>query len=365
MSASLKIGLLTDNFPGSGGVGGIGTYTRSVGEELARLGHEVHIFTGADVKQLTTRDSNGATVWECPHWGKRRDMPLRNAIEFTLKYKAQAEYLYRYSMMTAVRKVAKGRPFDVIESPEFSALAGLIDRKHCTRRLAVRLHGSSSQWRPADQPDGLTAVDESEKALALAADVITVPTANSRQATAKIWNCSLDRAVVIGNPVRNGVAPKFAGLVVSTGVYFGRFEPRKGVDTIAAAIGPVRKHFPGFKLLFVGADNWWSDGTKSSEIIRKIAGQTGGADGYELHPSRFDNDLITTAQNASFCVFPSRAESFGLVMLEAMAWGCPTIVSDIGPFRELAAANNTTECCLFADAESPAEFADRMCVLLG
>jgi glycosyltransferase involved in cell wall biosynthesis len=366
MPASLKIGLLTDNFPGSGGVGGIGTYTRSVADELVKLGHEVHVFTGADVKAVTTRTSGGATIWECPHWGQRREMPLVNAVEFTVRFKAKAEDLDRYAMMTAVRKAAKGRAFDVIESPEFSALAGLIDRKKYVRRLAVRLHGSSSQWRPANQPDVLTPMDESEKALALAADVITVPTINARQTTAKLWKCELDRARVIGNPVRNGVAPKFAGPAVCTGVYFGRLEPRKGVDTLAGAIGPVRKHFPNFKMQFIGKDNHWPDGTQASEIIRRIAAATGGEGGYEILPSRFDGDLVSAAQNASFCVFPSRAESFGLVMLEAMAWGVPTIVSDIGPFRELAAAGeNPAECCLFADPESPAEFADRMCQLLG
>jgi glycosyltransferase involved in cell wall biosynthesis len=365
VNSKLKIGLLTDNYPGSGGVGGIGTYTRSVAEELVKLGHEVHVFTGANVKKLKTRICCGATVWECPRWGQRRDMPLKNAIEFTVRFKANAEVLDRYVMMTAVRQAAQSKAFDVIESPEFSALAGLIDRKKYARRLAVRLHGSSSQWRPAGDTGALRPMDQAERALALAADVLTVPTIISRQTAAQFWNCSLDRAIVIGNPVRNGVAPNFKGPSVCSGVYFGRLEPRKGVDTIAAAIGPVRKRFPNFKLHFIGTDNWWPDGTKSSEIIRRIAASTGGEGGYEIHPSRFDGDLVAAAQNASFCVFPSRAESFGLVMLEAMAWGIPTIVSDIGPFRELAAAGNAkSECCLFADPESPAEFAEKMCLLL-
>jgi glycosyltransferase involved in cell wall biosynthesis len=362
MLASLKIGLLTDNFPGSGGVGGIGTYTRSVADELVRLGHEVHVFTGAAIKKLSTRSSNGVTIWECPLWGQRRDMPLTKAVEFTVRYKAKAEDINRYVMMTAVRQAARGRKFDVIESPEFSALAGLMDHHKYTHRMAVRLHGSSSQWRPANQAAGLTPLDESEKSLALSADVLTVPTANARQTTAQLWNCSLDRAIVIGNPVRNGVPPKFAGPLACTAVYFGRLEPRKGVDTLAATIGPVRRHFPDFQLLLIGKDNQWPDGTRASEIIRKIAADTGGADGYTIFPSRFDGELVSAAQQSSFCVFASRAESFGLVMLEAMAWGIPTIASDIGPFRELATSK--TECCLLADPESPADFADKMCALL-
>jgi glycosyltransferase involved in cell wall biosynthesis len=363
MPERLKIALLTDNFPGSGGVGGIGTYSRSVGDELVRLGHEVHVFTGASVRKIQHKNSNGLNLWECPHWGQRRDMPLINAVEFTIKYKARAEELDRYAMMTAVRKAAANRRFDLIESPEFSALAGLMDKGKYAARLAVRLHGSTSQWRPSNQAAGLTPMDEREKSLALAADVLTVPTLNARQTTERLWNCSLDRAVVIGNPVRNGVPPKFAGPNSCSGVYFGRLEPRKGVDTIATAIGLVRKQFPNFRLHFIGTDNSWPDGTQSSQIIRQKAAQNGGEAGVEIHPSRFGADLVSAAQNAAFCVFPSRAESFGLVMLEAMAWGVPTIVSDIGPFKELAASSKS-ECCLFAGVESPEEFAEQMCRLL-
>jgi glycosyltransferase involved in cell wall biosynthesis len=171
---------------------------------------------------------------------------------------------------------------------------------------------------------------------------------------------------VIGNPVRNGVLPAFRGPEACSGVYFGRLEPRKGVDTIASAIGLVRKEFPNFKLHFIGQDNWWPDGTQSSEIIRRCAAGTGGDGAYEIHPTRYDGDLVAAAQAGSFCIFPSRVESFGLVMLEAMSWGIPTIASDIGPFRELARVDGRdVECCLFADAESPAAFARQMCRLLG
>jgi glycosyltransferase involved in cell wall biosynthesis len=39
--------------------------------------------------------------------------------------------------------------------------------------------------------------------------------------------------------------------------------------------------------------------------------------------------------SADFCVFPSRHESFGLGILEAMASGTPIIASNMGFFREI------------------------------
>ena len=40
-------------------------------------------------------------------------------------------------------------------------------------------------------------------------------------------------------------------------------------------------------------------------------------------------------KSADICVFPSRHEGFGIVILEAMASGTPVIASDIPSFREI------------------------------
>lgn len=46
-------------------------------------------------------------------------------------------------------------------------------------------------------------------------------------------------------------------------------------------------------------------------------------------------ELITQYQRCDIFVFPSRGEGLGKVLLEAMACGCPVVVSDISPFKEI------------------------------
>ena len=61
-----------------------------------------------------------------------------------------------------------------------------------------------------------------------------------------------------------------------------------------------------------------------------------------------DEDLIRLYQNAQCFVFPSLYEGFGIPPLEAMACGCPVVVSDIKVLREVCGA-----AALYCDIYDP------------
>ncbi|MBC7784025.1 MAG: glycosyltransferase family 4 protein [Burkholderiales bacterium] len=351
--ARLKIGLLTDNYPHTGGFGGIGSYTRSVGEELARRGHDVHIFTLSDTTELRRSTINGTTVWECPGWSKRRQMPFMNAAEFTLKYKADAVYLFRYTIMVAVRKAAQGGKFDVIESPEFGALGDLVLPGGYTRRFAVRLHGPANKW---------DVLRKAERALTLGADVVTTPTVASREQCEELWGILIPNAIVIGNPAKPPPPMPEHQPTTQSALFFGRLEPRKGVDVLAEAVGKVRLRHPNFHMIFSGKNVPWPDGRMGSQVIRDIADSTGGTGGYTVcEPPLSDQGLLETARRGTLCIFPSRLETFGLSFLEGMMWGVPTVVTDIPPFRELAEDGVHS---LFARNEDADDLAAKICQVL-
>jgi glycogen(starch) synthase len=63
---------------------------------------------------------------------------------------------------------------------------------------------------------------------------------------------------------------------------------------------------------------------------------------------------------ADLCVVPSIYEPFGLVALEAMASGCPTIVADTGGLREVVPAGSAWACAFRArDSSSLARMAQQ------
>ena len=368
MTKKLKIGLLTDNYPDSGGMGGIGTYTKIVAEELARMGHEAHVFTPAPVVRHRRREINGVHVWECPTWAKRREMPPQNAVEFTLRYKARAHFLTRYTLAVAVRQAASSGPFDVIESPEFAALGSVIP-KWSMRRLAVRLHLPSGLAHALDGTEAFasTPINEAERALALRADVITAPSNDAYQRIARYWDRALARTVIVGNPLSWLSEDTRHASTGCSAVYFGRLESRKGIDTFAAVLGRLKEQLPDFQAAFVGANNTWftEQGAKSSwtgaEEIGRIAAETGGAGTYTIHPAMPRDQLKRIVQNATVCVVPSRCETFGYSLLEAMLWKTPCVVSDIPVFRELA---RDEEHCLFAKLGDVSDFCEKITSLL-
>jgi len=68
-----------------------------------------------------------------------------------------------------------------------------------------------------------------------------------------------------------------------------------------------------------------------------------------------DNELIALYKKADAFVFPSLYEGFGLPPLEAMTLGCPVIVSDIPPHREVC-----EDAAVYCDPHSPTDIAGKI-----
>jgi glycosyltransferase involved in cell wall biosynthesis len=105
-------------------------------------------------------------------------------------------------------------------------------------------------------------------------------------------------------------------------LYVGRISKEKDLDVLAAAYRKVRERHPSTRLAFVG------DGPYLKELRDSLpeAVFTGYLSG---------GDLAKAFASADIFVFPSTTDTFGNVVLEAMASGLPAIVSDTGGPREL------------------------------
>lgn len=113
-------------------------------------------------------------------------------------------------------------------------------------------------------------------------------------------------------------------------LYVGSLSKRKNFPAMfKAAVELARKR--GFRFRFVGgtaATLTGSDLTLPDDISANI----------DFIGQIDDTETLGAYYREAACfMFPSRYESSGLPPAEAMAWGCPVIVSDIPPLRERCA----------------------------
>ncbi|GAB1539244.1 glycosyltransferase family 1 protein [Scytonema sp. NUACC21] len=114
-------------------------------------------------------------------------------------------------------------------------------------------------------------------------------------------------------------------------LYVGRFDPRKGIETLVRAVGESQvRNLDNFQLIIGGGScPGHSDGMERDRI-ESIVSELGMTD-FTTFPGRLSQDILPYYYAAAdVCVVPSHYEPFGLVAIEAMASGTPVIASDVG-----------------------------------
>ena len=134
-------------------------------------------------------------------------------------------------------------------------------------------------------------------------------------------------------------------------LYVGSRADYKNFKFLVKAITPLLKANPNLKLLAAGGGKFDDDELKwikslclENQIVQK---------------SFKENELGHFYQNAELFVFPSLYEGFGIPVLEAMASGCPIILTKHGSFPEIAG-----EAGIYFDSNSEEDLRDKIQMLL-
>ena len=114
-------------------------------------------------------------------------------------------------------------------------------------------------------------------------------------------------------------------------LYVGRFDPRKGIETLVRAVGQSKlRGKKDIKLIIGGGSRPGQSDGLERDRIESIVSELGMTD-MTIFPGRLgDETLHNYYAAADVCVVPSHYEPFGLVAIEAMASATPVVASDVG-----------------------------------
>ena len=320
--------------------GGVCRYTYDLAHALAELGNEVHVITKSERnREYEYRDGDVFVHKVVPEpmdfLGLSEDMLI-----------AKKNLSYSYSACLKLLELIDKFGIQIVEAPLWDGegfVFSLVNPIPLVVRLetplfkVIEIHGLqiTKDLKFVNWMEGET-LRRAEKAIAISEDIGTLIGNRHTITPEKIELCPLgievpDESSLLRDRNKNGFDVLFVG----------RLEKRKGVETLFKAIPIVLEEVPDARFYIVGSDtNLASNGRSYRKFLLQNLDK-------KYHKNvRFvgyvdDNELKDFYRNCDIFVAPSLYESFGLIYLEAMAWGKPVIGCDVGGVPEIVEDGET------------------------
>jgi len=289
---------------------------------LAALGHDVHVFTtnvdgpgDSAVPLGVPVETDGVKVWYFPstrlrrlYWSPRMARALAAHLqEFDLVH---LHSIFLWPTWAAARSARRaGVPYVV--APRGMLVRELIGKKS---RLAKNVWIRLIERRNLEQAAGIhvTSRIEAEEAARFG---FNLPPVHIVPNGVDMEDFDVpDRAL-------NDALPEIAagGRYL---VFLSRINWKKGLDRLIPALARV----PGISLVIAGNDE-----ENYLPVLEELACRHGVRERIIFSGAIDGKDKATLLRNAAALVLPSYSENFGIVVLEAMAAGCPVAVTpDVG-----------------------------------
>ena len=147
-----------------------------------------------------------------------------------------------------------------------------------------------------------------------------------------------DGAVVVphGTPDRAGTYKSQRNDDRVRVLFVGRLERRKGVDTLMKAAMRLAPRYPCAEFIFVGDDTIAGDNGKTYRAwFEEQFGRQLGRERVVFKGKVSEDELYRNYADCDVFCAPSRFESFGLILIEAMMFAKPVIACSVGGMSEI------------------------------
>ena len=320
--------------PGTGDGGGMNVYVRELSSALARLGHEVDVYTRRD--NPSVRDVEYVEpgfrvhhVTAGPATPLGREALTDHVGEFTDSVKT----LFRCT----------GVPDAIHANYWLSGLAGhrlkhelnipLIMTFHTLERVKADTFAAESDDRAFQ-----------EAAIVACADAVLASCDVEATQFVRLYNADASRVHVVPLGVEHaffspGYRPQARRALGLSGdatllLFVGRLQELKGADLALETLIELRRRGRAASLAIVGGPSG-PEGQATLERLHRRVAEAGVISDVMFVAPQAHRLLSTWMRAADVTLVPSHAESFGLVALESSACGTPVVASDVGGLTTL------------------------------
>jgi phosphatidylinositol alpha-mannosyltransferase len=291
--------------------GGVQYHVRDLAETLRGMGHHVEVLTPAEHEESLT------DTW-ITFAGRTVPIPYNGSM---------ASVQFGPVSAARVRRWLREGRFDVVHvhDPAPPSL-GLLVLMIAKGPIVATFHAATirsrflAAWGPVIRPwlekiNGRIAVSDFSRRLQvehLGDDAVIIPN-------------GVHVAAFAEGPPLPGYARGVDGPTIG---FLGRYdEPRKGLPVLLEAMRDVLRHYPGARLLIAGRGD--------ADDVRALIGE-------DLRPHVALLGELTEEDKAAFlrsvdvyCAPNLLGESFGVVLIEALAAGAPIVASDLDAFARV------------------------------
>lgn len=324
----MKILMLTWEYPPRI-VGGIARVVHDLSKRLIKDGHEVTVVTyrdNADVPEY--ENDKGVNVYRVDNYM----IHPNNFIDWIMQL--------NFNMLSkATEIINKEGGFDVIHAHDWLVTYAAKSLKNAYDiPIVATIHATEAGRNSGIHDETQRYINDTEWLLTYEATEVIVNSNYMKNEIQRLFGLPFDKINVIPNGIN---LSNFTGIERDYDfrrqyamdnekiiLYVGRLVYEKGVQHLIAAMPKILSNYNDAKLIIVGRGGMMDE-------LRAEASNLGLNDKIYFTGYLNSKQVQKMYKCADVAVFPSTYEPFGIVALEAMLAGVPTVVSDVGGLDEI------------------------------
>lgn len=321
MAQKLHIAYIVSHYPHKafGHDGGLGTSVYNLVEKLNMLDQKVSVFVYSQKKEFILEEGN-ITLYS-----------LTDSNASFLKF-----YFNRKKIEKFIKETISKKEINIIEAPDWTGITAFMNFKI---PVVIRFHGSDAYFCHLEKRKQKPKNYWSEKLALNSANAFIAPTTFAGELSKKIFKLKNDEIKTIhhGLELQNFTNDFPAVFQKGMILYIGTLIRKKGALELPAIFNKVRKKFPEAKLVLIGSD---APDIKTNSASTWQLMQDQFKENYDLTNVEYlgkmpYNEVVNYIRKANVCVFPTFAETLGMVTIESMAMKKAVVNSNIGWSQEL------------------------------